>query len=113
MKLRVYKTDIVNAISQKITEEKKSMEKKHTAKLWLQYMDMVEILLIFIKAERTGNWNLHMKMNSKMLPYLAAAGHNNYTKSLYLYLQKMQQLKQHTSKGVPTFPAKASCDQEK
>ena len=85
-------SDIVMAISKKINEEKKAMENRRTAKLWLQYLDMVEILLIFIKAERTGNWNLHLIMNSKMLPYLAAAGHNKYTKSLFLYLQTMEQL---------------------
>ena len=28
-----------------------------------------------------------------MLPYFAAAGHNLYTKSAYLYLQKMTELK--------------------
>ncbi len=27
-----------------------------------------------------------------MLPYLAAAGHNHHTKSVYLYLQKMDAL---------------------
>ena len=29
-----------------------------------------------------------------MLPYFAAAGHNLYAKSAYIYLQKMQQLPQ-------------------
>lgn len=29
-----------------------------------------------------------------MLPYLAAAGHNNYVKSIHIYLQQMQQLEE-------------------
>ena len=29
-----------------------------------------------------------------MLPYLAASGHNNYTKSLLLYLRKMEKLEE-------------------
>ncbi|KAJ8289557.1 hypothetical protein GJAV_G00002660 [Gymnothorax javanicus] len=53
---------------------------------------MVHILLTFIKAERTGQGDLHLKMSKQMLAFLAAAGHNNYTKSLYLYLQKMERL---------------------
>ena len=40
---------------------------------WLQYMEMVNILSIFIKAERTANWGLHLQAVSEMLPYLAAS----------------------------------------
>ena len=35
---------------------------------------------------------LHLKSTSDMLPYLAAAGHNHYTKSCHLYLQRMDKL---------------------
>ena len=31
------------------------MRDKRTAKLWLLYLEMVEILLSFIKSDRTGN----------------------------------------------------------
>ena len=41
-----------------------------TATLWLQYMEMVNILRTFIKAERTANWELHLQAVSEMLPYL-------------------------------------------
>ena len=64
-----------------------------TAKLWLQYMYMVEILCRFIKAECTGNSNLHFSVVQEMLPYFAASEHNSYTKSAYMYLQTMQSLK--------------------
>ena len=43
----------------------------------------------FLQAERTGNWRLHLQSLDEMLPYLAAARHNNYTKCIHLYLQKM------------------------
>ncbi len=62
------------------------MKNQLTARLWLQYLEMVTVLQTFIKAERTGNWQLHLKAMHSMLPYLAAAGYNNYTKSIYLYL---------------------------
>ncbi len=68
------------------------LQKDKTPALWLQYMDMVGILCKFLKAERTGNWSLHLGTLYEMLPYLAAAGHNHYTKSVYLYLQKMSTL---------------------
>ncbi|KAK3092092.1 hypothetical protein FSP39_025112 [Pinctada imbricata] len=84
--------EIFDRILSKLEEEKKSLETKRTAKLWLQYLDMVHLLMKFIEAERTGNWKLHQKTISMMLPYLAAASHNLYLKSAYLYLSDMQQL---------------------
>ena len=84
-----------------------SMANNRTAKLWLQYMAMVDILKKFIRAERTGNFNLHLEATNDMLPYFAAAGHNSYLKSAQLYLQKMSQLKtehpdvhHHLKKGL-------------
>lgn len=55
--------------------------------------DDIDILRMFIKAERTGNWNLHLQAVYDMLPYFAAAGHNMYAKSAYIYLQLMEDLK--------------------
>lgn len=66
--------------------------KSRTARLWLQYMEMCHIVRLFIAAERTGNWALHLETSAAMLPYLAASGHNSYTKSLHLYIQTMKRL---------------------
>ena len=52
-------------------------------------MDMVDILRKYIRAERTGNWSLHLHAIQEMLPYLAASCHNLYTKSAIVYLQQM------------------------
>lgn len=71
---------------------KTTMNEKKTCMLWLQYVDMVDLLLHFLEAERTGNWKLHLYCIQNMLPFFAAAGHNMYTKTGYLYLQKMQKL---------------------
>ena len=53
---------------------------------------MVELLQHFIRAERTGNWDLHLQAVFNMLPYFAAASHNLYVKSAHLYLKSMHQL---------------------
>lgn len=55
-------------------------------------MNMVDILRSSIKAERTGNWNLHLQSVYEMLPYFAAAGHRLNAKSAYIYLQMMHDL---------------------
>lgn len=68
------------------------MANGRTAQLWGQYLEMISIFKTFLKAERTENWELHMKCVRNMLPYFAASGHNLYTKSSYVYLTDMQSL---------------------
>ncbi|KAF4531292.1 hypothetical protein B566_EDAN016861 [Ephemera danica] len=72
-------------------------QKKRTSKLWSQYFHMVTLIRLFIRSERTGDWKLHMYCVRKMLPFLAAAGHLNYTKCAYLYYQSMQGLQSKMS----------------
>jgi len=67
-------------------------EQSPTAKLWLQYIEYIETLKLFIRAERTGNWSLHLIAVSRMLNLFAATGHINYAKSARLYLQLMLEL---------------------
>ena len=69
-----------------------ALQGSRTAKLWLQYMKMVDILKMYLKAERLGDWQLHLKATADMLPFFAATGHNNYLISSYLYLQQMHKL---------------------
>ena len=50
-------------------------EHSRTAKLWVQYIHMVRILLLFLRAERTGDWQLHLFSVSMMISVLHAGGH--------------------------------------
>ena len=69
------------------------MQLEHrTGKLWFMYMKLIDIVRNFLRSERTGDWKLHLATLQNMLPYFAASGHNLYTKSVYLYLQKMWKL---------------------
>ena len=65
-----------------------------TGGIWIQLLNMIRIMKTFIKAERTGNWELHLQTTMKMLPFFAAAGHSNYLKSSYVYVQNMMSLKE-------------------
>lgn len=64
-----------------------------TAKLMIQYMEMVQIVKDFIRAERTGNFDLHADTYELMIPFFHASGHKNYVKSGHLYLQDLKKLK--------------------
>ena len=69
-------------VDARLEEEKKRNEASRTGRLWLQYMKMVDILKRFLRAERTGNWGMHLSSMKEMLPYFAAAGHNLYAKTI-------------------------------
>ena len=55
-------------------------------------MEYIEIAKLFIAAERSSNWELHLYAVSKMLNIFAATGRGNYAKSARLYLQDMRDL---------------------
>ena len=88
----VYADEQLNTVCQQIKQKKDDLKQYPTAALWIQYMEMIEILRTFITAERTGNWELSLYSLQQMLPYFAAAGHNLYLKSVYVYLQMMFRL---------------------
>ena len=85
----LFKSDAVNQLMSAIENWKKTVQPYRTAKLWLMYMDLVSILRTLLHSSRTGKWQLYLQSLHEMLPYMAAAGHNNYVKSLTLFLHKM------------------------
>ena len=52
-------------------------------------MYQVLLMLNFITAERTGNWQLPLHCVEEKIPDFHAAGHLQYAKSASLYLQQM------------------------
>ena len=90
----VASSDVINRFSESLQNKIKDLSESRTAKLWLQYLEMIDILHSFIKTERTGDWLLDLKSCKEMLPYLATSGHNLYIKSLRLYLQDMCKLEE-------------------
>uniref|UniRef100_K1QT07 Cadherin domain-containing protein n=1 Tax=Magallana gigas TaxID=29159 RepID=K1QT07_MAGGI len=83
---------VFTALEERIRDKTNEIKQSRTAKLWLFFGEMVAILKRFLLAERTGDWQLDLSTLQEMLPYYAAAGHNLYAKSVYLYLSQMQDL---------------------
>ena len=62
-----------------------------TPSLWCLYHYMVDTIQIFIRAERMGDFTLHLScITNRMLHVFAAAGHHNYAKAACLYVQMMK-----------------------
>ena len=71
-----------------------------TGKLWVNYLIQVYYLKLFLFAERTCDWEIHLYCICKMIPMFHAAGHFAYAKAAQLYLQQMKSLQ-----NIMTLPA--------
>lgn len=82
-------------IKQKFIKQLQSLRKRGpTSQLWIQYWEMISIVRDFIRAECSGNWELHLTCVQRMIPYFHANGHFLYAKSAHLYLQDVRKLKE-------------------
>ena len=63
-----------------------------TSQYWFLYLDLVDIVLTFTRAERTSDSVKHNNILKLMLPYLAANGHHHYVKAILVYIQQMEDL---------------------
>lgn len=78
-----------------------------TSKLWLTLLKCIDLILQFIYAERTGDWDMHLVTTVKMLPFFHAAGHLPYSKSAHLYAQQMMNIKSKlTQRDIELFTKK-------
>lgn len=66
---------LLKKIEYKLNEQfNKFKSKSRTARLWVQFWQMVDIVKNFIKAERSGDWSMHLLCVAKMIPYFYATG---------------------------------------
>ena len=59
---------------------------------WNSYLEMVEVLINFVRATREGNWAMHLEGIKEMLPWFFAYNHTNYARYLPVYLAHMMLL---------------------
>ena len=74
------------------TKKKELSSSSRTCALWFSYIGYIFIVQGFIRAERTHNWEAHIRMTKSMLNLYAATGHNNYAKTCRLYIQSVADL---------------------
>ena len=99
---------IVKDRYQIFVEEQK--EKSPTFAFWSSYIEMVQLLLLFIRATRESNWQWHMSTIRLMLPWFFAYDRVNYARYLPAYWLGMANLpithpdchKEITARGVWT-----------
>ena len=70
-----------------------------------QYMQMVMEMMVFIRAVRTGDWNLHLWALETFTKYFFVHDQLNYARMIPLYLAEMSQLKQSDPEIYQEFRA--------
>ena len=65
--------DVIEKLSSTISKLKDSLSKSsRTSRLWINYIIYINIVKTFIRAERTGNWDLHLTVVANMIDLFAA-----------------------------------------
>ena len=73
--------------------------KSKTAKLWVDcFIKPVFIMMQYVRAEREGEWPLHLLSVKQMLPYFFATSHVHYARYGLLYLKTMESLPSYVLK---------------
>ena len=67
-------------------------------KFWWGYMQMVHILLLFLRAQRDGIWVFNLHAFQRMLPYFMRYNNVNYARWGTIYLNEMHQLPQEVQR---------------
>ncbi|KAK7467983.1 hypothetical protein BaRGS_00036789 [Batillaria attramentaria] len=60
-----------------------------TYAFWSSYLDMVQLMLLFLRASREGNWSLHLAAVHRMLPWFFALDRVNYARYMSIYYREM------------------------
>ena len=79
--------------------------KSHTSKMWVDvFIKPVLIMMLYVRAEREGDWPLHLQAVKLMMPYFFASRHVNYARYGLYYLRSMEDLPtnilEHFMKGA-------------
>ena len=69
------------------------------------YIDLMEIALQFMHAERNASWSEHLSATSRMLPYIVSAGHHKYGVCVVNYLEEMRKLPERAPEVASQFNA--------
>ena len=86
--------DLITVLEERATESK-------TCKLWLDcLLKPVFLTMDFIRAEREGNFPLHVATLKSMHPYYFATGRTNYATSVSSYLMSIECLPVDMFKGL-------------
>ena len=100
----LYEMPELDELRLKFDEFGKQSSNKMTA-YWRSYIEMVGLLLRFIRSTREGDWSLHLACVRDMLPWMFAYDRTNYSRYLPVYWCDMMSLKEEHPSAYEAFQA--------
>ena len=96
--LRIVDQELLRDILSKVDTYERMMEvletnasQSKTTPWWVENLvKPICIMMLFVRAEREGDWPLHLWAVKEMLPYFFAACHCNYARYATYYLHSME-----------------------
>ena len=67
-------------------------KKNETFKFWNQFIDLFQLVENLVRADREGNWGLHLLTVQSLLPVFAAFDSTNYLRWCSLYFKDIKKL---------------------
>ncbi|KAG1650788.1 hypothetical protein GQR58_027743 [Nymphon striatum] len=89
---KTLESTLYKSIQHRFNDHKKEICKGDLQKFWFSYLNMVELLLNLIYAQRAGDWILHLECVKKVVPWAFAYDRHNYARYLQPYLSDMLNL---------------------
>ena len=65
-----------------------------TFTFWDNFIEAAHVILRLLRAEREGEFDLHLNATSETIPFFIAGGRSNYAKFTPVYITEMRKLKQ-------------------
>ncbi|CAH3185540.1 unnamed protein product, partial [Porites lobata] len=90
-------------VLEKMTAFDEARDKRPIFKVIRPYMHMVTEMLTFIRAVRTGDWELHLQTLAKFSRYFFAHDMINYARMIPIYLAEMESLNESDPDIVEEF----------
>ena len=85
----------ISTMEELLTRLDHAASTSNTSKLWVDcFIKPVFIMMLYVRAEREGDWPLHLVAVKQMLPYFFASSHINYARYGLYYLRSMERLGQ-------------------
>ena len=80
---RLYHASELEKLHAKFNKYNESTSKM--GRYWLSYIEMVSLLLRFVRSMREGDWSLHLACIRDMVPWMFAYDRTNYSRYLPVY----------------------------
>ena len=82
---------------------REKMEMSETFTFWDRFIQMVGVLKDLVRADREGNWELHLNSVQAALPLFAGCDRINYLRWASLYLEDMRKLQMDAPEVYENF----------